>query len=89
MLESSIKITNEPPSGMYSNLHKALDNFNQDTLDRCTKETEFKCILFCICYFHAVVSERKKFGFQGWNRSYPFNTGPCTMFLSPFFMIQL
>jgi len=29
ILEVSIKITNEPPTGMMANLHKALDNFNQ------------------------------------------------------------
>lgn len=29
ILESAIKITNEPPTGMQANLHKALDNFNQ------------------------------------------------------------
>lgn len=29
ILETSIKITNEPPTGMHSNIHKALDNFNQ------------------------------------------------------------
>ena len=68
ILESAIKITNEPPTGMQANLHKALDNFNQDTLEMCTKETEFKAILFALCYFHAVVSERRKFGAQGWNR---------------------
>ncbi|XP_073997627.1 dynein beta chain, ciliary-like isoform X3 [Rhodnius prolixus] len=73
VLESSIKITNEPPTGMMANLHKALDNFDQSTLDICTKEIEFKAILFSLCYFHAVVAERRKFGPQGWNRSYPFN----------------
>jgi hypothetical protein len=29
ILEASIKITNEPPTGMQANLHKALDNFDQ------------------------------------------------------------
>ena len=29
ILESAIKITNEPPTGMFANLHKALGNFNQ------------------------------------------------------------
>ena len=29
ILENSIKITNEPPTGMFANLHKALDNFDQ------------------------------------------------------------
>uniref|UniRef100_A0A671VQ30 Dynein axonemal heavy chain 17 n=1 Tax=Sparus aurata TaxID=8175 RepID=A0A671VQ30_SPAAU len=79
ILENSIKITNEPPTGMHANLHKALDNFNQDTLDMCARENEFKSILFALCYFHAVVAERRKFGPQGWNRSYPFNTGDLTI----------
>ena len=68
ILETAIKITNEPPTGMQANLHKALDNFNQDTLEMCSKESEFKAILFSLCYFHAVVAERRKFGAQGWNR---------------------
>ncbi|KAL6475225.1 hypothetical protein MHYP_G00162650 [Metynnis hypsauchen] len=79
ILENSIKITNEPPLGMHANLHKALDNFNQDTLEMCARENEFKSILFALCYFHAVVAERRKFGPQGWNRSYPFNTGDLTI----------
>ncbi|XP_014718805.3 dynein axonemal heavy chain 17 [Equus asinus] len=79
ILENAIKITNEPPTGMYANLHKALDLFTQDTLEMCTKEIEFKCILFALCYFHAVVAERRKFGAQGWNRSYPFNNGDLTI----------
>ncbi|XP_049715503.1 dynein axonemal heavy chain 9 isoform X4 [Elephas maximus indicus] len=79
ILESSIKITNEPPTGMHANLHKALDNFTQDTLEMSSRETEFKSILFALCYFHAVVAERRKFGPQGWNRSYPFNTGDLTI----------
>ncbi|KAG8128899.1 hypothetical protein E2320_015665, partial [Naja naja] len=79
ILENSIKITNEPPTGMHANLHKALDNFSQDTLEMCTRENEFKSILFALCYFHAVVAERRKFGPQGWNRSYPFNIGDLTI----------
>ncbi|KAK4884537.1 hypothetical protein RN001_000808 [Aquatica leii] len=79
ILESSIKITNEPPTGMFANLHKALDNFTQETLEMCTKESEFKAILFALCYFHAVVAERRKFGPQGWNRNYPFNFGDLTI----------
>ncbi|XP_069917502.1 dynein axonemal heavy chain 9 isoform X8 [Oryctolagus cuniculus] len=79
ILENSIKITNEPPTGMHANLHKALDNFTQDTLELCARETEFKSILFALCYFHAVVAERRRFGPQGWNRPYPFNTGDLTI----------
>ena len=45
----------------------------------CSKENEFKSILFSLVYFHACVIERRKFGPQGWNRSYPYNTGDLTI----------
>ncbi|XP_061150392.1 dynein axonemal heavy chain 11 [Syngnathus typhle] len=79
ILENSIKVTNEPPTGMHANLHAALDNFDQGILDQCSREQEFKTILFSLCYFHACVAERRKFGPQGWNRKYPFNTGDLTI----------
>ncbi|KAL0116299.1 hypothetical protein PUN28_011253 [Cardiocondyla obscurior] len=68
ILESAIKITNEPPTGIRANIHKALDNFSEEVLESCAKETEFKAILFTLCYYHAAVAERRKFGAQGWNR---------------------
>ena len=36
ILENSIKITSEPPTGMFANLHAALNNFNQVSLLKCT-----------------------------------------------------
>ena len=51
----------------------------QETLEMCSREVEFKSLLQSLCYFHAVLSERKKFGAQGWNRSYPFNVGDLTI----------
>lgn len=54
-------------------------DFPKDILDQCSREQEFKTILFSLCYFHACVAERRKFGPQGWNRKYPFNTGDLTI----------
>ncbi|NXI41699.1 DYH17 protein, partial [Galbula dea] len=79
LLENATKITSELPMGMNTNLHKALDLFTQDTLEMCSKEVEFKSILFALCYFHVVVAERRKFGAQGWNRSYSFSSSDLTM----------
>jgi dynein heavy chain len=75
ILQASIKITNEPPTGMNANIHRALDNFTQESLERSSKDAEYRGILFALCYFHAVVLERRKFGTQGWNKGYPFSTG--------------
>ncbi|XP_037811861.1 dynein beta chain, ciliary, partial [Lucilia sericata] len=79
ILESSLKIVNEPPSGMAANMHKAWDNFSQEALETCTQEAEFKSILFSLCYFHAVAGQRRKFGPLGWNKVYPFNIGDLTI----------
>uniref|UniRef100_A0A670JQ67 Dynein axonemal heavy chain 11 n=1 Tax=Podarcis muralis TaxID=64176 RepID=A0A670JQ67_PODMU len=79
ILENSLKIINEPPTGMLANLHAALYNFDQDTLELCTREQEFKSIFFSLCYFHTCVAGRLKFGPQGWNRRYPFNVGDLTI----------
>ncbi|NXU08490.1 DYH17 protein, partial [Pardalotus punctatus] len=79
LLDNSIKITSEPPTGMHANLHRALHLFSQETLQQCSKDTEFRCILFALCYFHAAVAERRRFGTQGWNRPYPFNNADLTV----------
>uniref|UniRef100_A0A7S1YQU1 Dynein heavy chain C-terminal domain-containing protein n=1 Tax=Ditylum brightwellii TaxID=49249 RepID=A0A7S1YQU1_9STRA len=34
-----------------------------------------KACLFSLCWFHAVVCGRRRFGQQGWSRKYSFNTG--------------
>lgn len=57
----------------------------KETMEMCSKELEFKSILFSLCYFHAVVCERRKFGPQGWNRNYPFNVGDLTISVSVLF----
>ncbi|XP_051263753.1 dynein axonemal heavy chain 11 isoform X2 [Dicentrarchus labrax] len=79
ILENAIKITNEPHTGMNASLHAALNNFSQDTLDMCSREQEFNSMFFSLCFFHACVMERRKFGPQGWNHYYPFSTGDLTI----------
>ncbi|KAJ6660734.1 hypothetical protein lerEdw1_017360 [Lerista edwardsae] len=60
-------------------LSPSLHQFCPNILDQCTREQEFKTILFSLCYFHACVAERRKFGPQGWNKKYPFSNGDLTI----------
>lgn len=78
ILQNAIKMTNEPPAGLISNL---LVSYNSDTL----KDDEFysqpnpsmqKCfskLLFGLTFFHALIQERRSFGPLGWNLYYDFN----------------
>ncbi|ESS67196.1 hypothetical protein TCDM_04102 [Trypanosoma cruzi Dm28c] len=78
VLQRSIKLTSEPPTGIRSNIVRAMTNFSDEPWEKSAKPTEFRCIMFSMCFFHAVVVERKKFGPLGWNRVYPYNAGDLT-----------
>jgi len=43
-------------------MRRAYGQFNDDVLDGCAKQTEFRSLVFALSYFHAALLERKKFG---------------------------
>uniref|UniRef100_A0A0G4GMS7 Dynein-1, subspecies f n=1 Tax=Chromera velia CCMP2878 TaxID=1169474 RepID=A0A0G4GMS7_9ALVE len=73
ILEKSIKLTNEPPQGLRANLGRAFAFFNKEDFE--DRDSKVKSILFGLCFFHAIMLERKKFGPKGWNMNYPFSIG--------------
>jgi dynein heavy chain, axonemal len=73
LLEKSIKLTNEPPSGVKANLLRAFTFFSKEYFEEL--EGRIKTVLFGLCYFHTVMLERRKFGAKGFNGLYPFNIG--------------
>lgn len=75
LMQSCIKVANEAPADIQSNLIRAWDNFSQETIESCNKPSEMRACLFSLCWFHAVVCGRRRFGQQGWSRKYSFNTG--------------
>ena len=65
ILQTCIKISNEPPSDLKSNMRRALAPFSQDVLDRSTtdeKKTVHTAVLFALCFYHSLLLGRKKFG---------------------------
>eukprot|EP00698_Gefionella_okellyi_P011837 TRINITY_DN3147_c0_g1_i1.p1 TRINITY_DN3147_c0_g1~~TRINITY_DN3147_c0_g1_i1.p1 ORF type:complete len:4003 (-),score=857.71 TRINITY_DN3147_c0_g1_i1:159-12167(-) len=75
IIQTSIKIVNEPQQSLRANLKRALQNFDDEYMARSSKPKKFRPILFALCFFHALVLGRRKFGSQGWSRFYSFNTG--------------
>merc|ERR1719313_1369634 len=79
ILQKCIKIADEAPTDLKSNLRRAYSKFSQDHIESCLKTREYKATLLALCFFHSLISGRIKFGAQGWSRKYPFNDGDLTI----------
>jgi dynein heavy chain, axonemal len=60
---------------MRANLLGSFYNIEKDWYSSCKRPREFQKLLFGLCFFHATVRERRKFGPLGWNIQYVFS-GP-------------
>ena len=74
VLQNSVKMTLEPPKGIRSNMQGSFVALDPDWFETCsTKPNVFRKMCFGVCFFHAVMRERCKFGPIGWNIPYTFS----------------
>jgi dynein heavy chain len=73
ILQRGVKITTEPPRGVKANLIRLYGSISEDQFHRCSQRRKYKRLLFCLCWFHALLIERRKFNNLGWNVPYDFN----------------
>ncbi|KAI9203256.1 dynein heavy chain and region D6 of dynein motor-domain-containing protein [Polychytrium aggregatum] len=71
VLQEGVKITNEPPKGLRANLARSFADISKDLFDEHPPQgVRFRKLLFGVCFFNAIIHERKKFGALGWNIMY-------------------
>nr|KAI8756339.1 dynein heavy chain 6; axonemal [Biomphalaria glabrata] len=73
VLQNSVKVTNEPPKDIRANLRRAFIDMSTTFFEDHPLGMDWRKIIFGICFFHAVILERKKFGPLGWNITYAFS----------------
>lgn len=73
VLQTSIKMTIEPPSGIKANLTRTFANMEPLELQKTKSPKKYQKLLYGFAFFHAIVQDRRKFGPIGWNIMYEFN----------------
>jgi dynein heavy chain len=81
ILQNALKVANEAPQDLKSNIRRAFSKFDESNFKRAEshKLNEYKALLFGLCMFHSLILGRRKFGAQGWSRKYNFNDGDLTI----------
>ncbi|KAL0210609.1 hypothetical protein RCL1_005045 [Eukaryota sp. TZLM3-RCL] len=79
ILQNGVKMTNEPPLGLKSNLLRTLSLFNENDFNTHSKLVPFRKLSFSLAFFHALVQQRKAFGPTAFNIPYEISESDFTI----------
>eukprot|EP00658_Telonema_sp_P-2_P078169 TRINITY_DN7258_c0_g1_i5.p1 TRINITY_DN7258_c0_g1~~TRINITY_DN7258_c0_g1_i5.p1 ORF type:complete len:1514 (-),score=296.91 TRINITY_DN7258_c0_g1_i5:443-4984(-) len=74
LLLKCLKLTNEPPEGMAPAMNKVASWVSADSYDMF-RRPEWRPLIFNLCFLHATLLERRKYGARGWTGRYEFGEG--------------
>ncbi|KAM0726763.1 Dynein axonemal heavy chain 10 [Formica fusca] len=86
ILQQSLKVVTEPPSGLKLNLQNTYINMRPQILESCSHPL-YKHLIYVLTFYHAVIQERRRYGKIGWNIKYDFNESDfnvCTTILDTY-----
>ena len=79
IVQNGTKMTSEPPKGIQQNALKSYRSIKDADFDSCTKANAFRRLLWGLCFFNAVILDRRKFGPLGWNKAYEFSASDLSI----------
>lgn len=79
LVQNAAKMTSEPPKGIQQNMLKSYRSFSDADFDSGNKPIAFRRLLWGLCFFNAVILERRKFGPLGWNKAYEFSASDLSI----------
>ena len=79
IVQNGTKMTSEPPKGLQQNILKSYRSISEKDFEACQKPVAFRRLLWGLCFFNAVILDRRKYGPLGWNKAYEFSASDLSI----------